>query len=139
MILVDTGALYALTDKNDKNHRQAKKFYSSIVGQEILAISLPVLTESWLLLEARLGRSVANKVWGAVHRGVFELLELEREDLKAALEIELKYQDAGFGLVDATCFALCEKHKIRKVFTYDRKHFSLYRPRFVSHLELLPP
>jgi predicted nucleic acid-binding protein len=99
MILVDTGALYALTDKNDKNHRQAKKFYSSIVGQEILAISLPVLTESWLLLEARL----------------------------------------GFGFVDATCFALCEKHKIRKVFTYDRKHFSLYRPRFASHLELLPP
>jgi predicted nucleic acid-binding protein len=98
-----------------------------------------VLTESWLLLEARLGRSVANKVWGAVHRGVFELLELEREDLKAALEIELKYQDAGFGFVDATCFALCEKHKIRKVFTYDRKHFSLYRPRFASHLELLPP
>ena len=26
MILVDTGALYALTDKNDKNHRQAKEF-----------------------------------------------------------------------------------------------------------------
>jgi predicted nucleic acid-binding protein len=66
MILVDTGALYALADRNNKNHRQAKKFYGSIVGQEILAISLPVLTESWLLLEARLGRSVANKVWGVI-------------------------------------------------------------------------
>lgn len=138
MILIDTGALYALTDKNDKNHRQAKEFYASAIRREVFALSLPVLTESWLLLEARLGRFFAHKVWEAVNAGVFEILELGREDLKTALEIEQKYRDAEFGFVDATCFALCEKHKIAKLFTYDRKHFALYKPSFAPHLELLP-
>ena len=138
MIFVDTGALYALTDKNDKNHRQARACYEAAIRREVFALSLPVLTESWLLLEARLGCFFANKVWEAVNSGVFEMLDLERDDLKAAWEIEQKYRDAGFGFVDATCFALCEKHKISKVFTYDRKHFALYRPSFTSHLELLP-
>lgn len=138
MIFVDTGALYALTDKNDKNHRQAKEFYASAIRREVFALSLPVLTESWLLLEARLGCFFANKVWEAANAGVFEILELEREDLKTALEIEQKYRDAEFGFVDATCFALCEKHKIAKVFTYDRKHFGIYQPGFAAQLILLP-
>ncbi len=78
MILIDTGALYALTDKNDKNHRQAREFYESAIRREAFALSLPVLTESWLLLEARLGRLFAHKVWEAVNAGVFDMLELEQ-------------------------------------------------------------
>ncbi|MDW8328642.1 MAG: hypothetical protein RML48_01480, partial [Candidatus Bipolaricaulota bacterium] len=71
MILIDTGALYALTDRNDKNHRQAKKFYESAIRREVFALSLPVLTESWLLVEARLGRFFADKIWEAATNGVF--------------------------------------------------------------------
>jgi predicted nucleic acid-binding protein len=72
-------------------------------------------------------------------KGIFEILELERDDLEYAFEIENKYQEAGFGFVDSTCFALCEKYKIQKVFTYDRKHFRLYKPSFSDFLDLLPP
>ncbi len=71
--------------------------------------------------------------------GVFELLDLDIDDLGKARQIENRYSKANFGIVDATCFFLCEKHRIRKVFTYDRRDFGIYKPRFVESLELLPP
>jgi predicted nucleic acid-binding protein len=103
-----------------------------------LALSLPLLTEAWLLREARLGEHLSNRLWQSVCEGVFELLEVDIDDLARARAIEQRYSKANFGLVDATCFALCEQHKIRKVFTYDRRDFSVYRPRFGQSLELLP-
>ncbi len=130
--------MYALVDKNDINHSNAKEFYERVAGKESLAISLPILTEAWLLIEARLGFHFADRLWQSVSEGVFELLELDIDDLGKAHEIENKYSKARFGIVDATCFLLCEKHRIRKVFTYDRRDFSIYRPRFADSLELLP-
>lgn len=138
MILVDTGAFYALVDKNDINHASARKFYENVVEKKTLVTSFPILTETWLLIEARLGKYFANKLWKSASEGIFEILELQKEDLSRALEIENKYQDAGFGFVDSTCFALCEKHKIYEVFTYDRKHFGIYKPIFTGSLRLLP-
>jgi len=138
MILTDTGAFYALIDRNDVNHDEAKRFYEKIAEKETLCTSLPILTEAWLLIEARLGSYFANKLWMSVSQGIFDILELNRDDLKSALEIENKYHEAGFGFVDSTCFALCEKYRIRNVFTYDRKRFSIYKPNFSESLELLP-
>ena len=100
---------------------------------------MPILTEAWLLIEARLGYHFANRMLTSASEGIFELLELESVDLRKALEIENKYLKARFGIVDSTCFVLCEKHKIRKVFTYDRRDFSIYRPTFAESLQLLPP
>ena len=138
MILVDTGALYALTDRADVHHADAARFYRSVAGREHLALTLPVLTEAYLLLEARLGSAAARRVWDAVNGGAFEVVDLTRRDLVLAREIEERYADAGLGFVDATCLALCERLSLRRVFTYDRKHFGLYRPSFCPALELLP-
>lgn len=138
MILIDSGAFYALVDKNDRNHAGAKKFYEKVIEKKTLYTSLPILTETWLLTNARLGSYFANRLWASVSKGIFEILELERNDLENALNIENKYPKAGFSFVDSTCFALCEKYKIFKVFTYDRKHFGIYKPSFSSSLELLP-
>jgi uncharacterized protein len=138
VILVDTGALYALIDKNDINHSKARQFYEGAIKKESMAISLPILTEAWLLVEARLGEYFANKLWQSALKGIFDILEIESEDLSKALEIEIKYQKTGFGFVDATCFALCEKYKINKVFTYDKKHFGIYKPSFAKFLEIYP-
>lgn len=138
MILLDTGALYALIDRNDTNHDEAKKYYAENIKKEAFCISLPILTETWLLIDARLGNHFANKLWDSATKGVFEILDITLDDLTAALQIENKYQNVSFGLVDSTCFAICERYKIRKVFTYDRRHFSLYKPKFADSLELVP-
>lgn len=118
--------------------QKAKRFYESVIGHESFCVSWPLLTEAWLLIEARLGNHFANRLLEPVASGVFEMLALEPIDLRNVLELERKDSKADFGFVDASCFVLCEKYKIRKVFTYDRKHFSLYVPSFCPSLELLP-
>jgi hypothetical protein len=138
MILVDTGALYALVDRNDVNHAGVKEFYQEVIEKEAFCISLPILTETWLLIDARLGTYFANTFWMSVSQGVFDILEIDKHDLGIALEIEKRYQDSDFGFIDSSSFALCEKYKIHKVITYDRKHFSIYKPSFADFLELLP-
>lgn len=138
MIVVDTGAFYALVDKNDMHHADAKKFYNKVIKKETLCTSLPVITETYLLLDARLGLNVANIFWETINKGIFPILEITSEDLAVALAIERKYKQAGFGFVDATIFALCEKLKTPDIFTYDRKHCSLYKPAFTTSLNLLP-
>ncbi|MCL5986896.1 MAG: PIN domain-containing protein [Actinobacteria bacterium] len=138
MILMDSGAIYALIDKNDKNHLSAKKYYSSVVGKEIFVTTVPVITESWLLLSARLGNYFADKIWEPIDNSVFEVLDIERDDFRKAFEIEKKYSDVHFGFIDSTSFAICEKYRIRKVFTFDIKHFSIYRPGFVGSLQIYP-
>lgn len=67
-----------------------------------------------------------------------ERVEVLAEILKKARAIDRRYVDAGLGLVDCTCLALCEHHRIETVFTYDRRDFSLYRPSFVETLTLVP-
>ena len=138
MIIVDTGAFYALIDKNDMHHSDAKNFYNKIIQKDTLCTSLPILTETWLLLEARLGANIADKFWMTTTKGIFPILELSIDDLAIALASNNKYKQAGFGFVDATTFALCEKHKTPDIFTYDRKHFQIYKPSFAKSLNLFP-
>lgn len=135
---MDTSAFYALLDKNDRHHRHARTVHEH-TRQEDLVTSLPILTEAWFLIKSRLGYHFANRVWDDVVKGAFELLEANEEDLARAQAIEKKYREAGLGFVDSISFALCEKNRIRKVFTYDVKHFGLYRPSFAPSLELFMP
>ena len=125
-------------DRNDINYHRAEAFYRNKIEKETFVTSIPVLVEAWLLIEARLGAFAANKLWESILEGVFEILELDQQSLKDAFEIEQKYHKAGFGIVDATCFAICEKYNIQTVFTFDRKHFNTYKPRFFKFLQLVP-
>lgn len=138
MILVDTGALYALGDRSDTHHREAAAFFRRVRPHEVLSIPESVLTEAALLIQARRGMQLVRTLWDDVLGGVFELLPVSDDTLALARAIDRKYADVEFGLVDAVCLALCERHRIADVFTYDRRHFGLYRPTFADALTLLP-
>jgi predicted nucleic acid-binding protein len=127
VIFIDTGAFYALVDKNDANHSRALKIYKKIVGKELLCTSIPVMVETWFLLNSRLNSFCADEFLRSTSDGLFELLPMDLNDVNEGLKIKEKYSDSGFSFVDVISFALCEKHGIRKVFTFD-KHFNIYRP-----------
>ncbi len=86
MILVDTGALYALGDRNDTHHRDATAFFRQTRGQEVLAVPGPVLTEAALLIEAQQGMQPVRALWDDVLDGVFELVAVSGETLALARE-----------------------------------------------------
>ncbi|MDR7520984.1 MAG: PIN domain-containing protein [Armatimonadota bacterium] len=138
MILVDTGALYALANRRDHHHREAVSYFRRIRPREVLAIPTPVLVEAVLFLEGRLGPDAARALWDDVIRGVFDVLPVSGETLAKAREIDREYLDADLGFVDCVSLALCERHRIKTVFTYDRRDFALYRPSFVGALTLVP-
>lgn len=137
-VFVDTGAFFALFEKNDGYHLKAKQYYESIFEKAILVTSLPVAVETWQFLETRQGYLYANRFWRAILDGFAEILPIDGSIFHHALEIETKYSDAKFGLVDCTTFALCERNHLDTVFTVDRKHFGIYRPQFTKLLKLVP-
>ncbi len=138
MILVDTGALYAVADRDDTHHQQARSFFQQAQKRETFGVPMPVVVEATLLLEARLGMRAARALWDDVINGIFETFQVGHDTFVMAREIDRKYADANLGLVDCTCLALCEQRRILTVFTYDRRDFAIYRPSFVKSLTLLP-
>ena len=136
MILVDTGAFYALASRNDKNHAAAASCARTLT--EPLATHPLILAEAWYLLESRLGRAAPRKLTEKVAAGAIALLDIQPDDIGVALTIEARYGDLAIGLTDAVSFALCERERITSVFTFDRRDFSAFRPSFAQALRLLP-
>jgi len=73
-----------------------------------------------------------------VQANIFLLKEISYADFENAIRIGKKYDTAGFGLVDSLSFAFIERNKISKVFTFDRKHFSIYKPDNFRKVTVVP-
>ncbi len=137
MILIDTGAIYAILDKNDANHKRAVDLYRSVAGKEELVLLSLVLVETWFLLDSRLGSYVASRFISSVNEGIFSFHEISLDDISRAIEIEKRYKRAKFGLIDSVCFAFAERKNIREIFTFDN-HFSIYKPNHVKQFNIYP-
>ena len=62
-ILVDTGAWYALADRFDRHHDEAREFYGEQAPHGSLVTTAFVVAETWSLLCAHLGRHAALTFW----------------------------------------------------------------------------
>jgi len=138
VILIDTGALYALADRNDANHQRALRTFDSLSADESVIVTLPILTEACWMLQERLGRTTEQTLWDDVVHGVFHLYQLDLADLARALEIERQYEVAAFGFTDACSLAATERMAIDTVFTFDRRDFTVYRTPKGAALRLIP-
>ena len=68
----------------------------------------------------------------------FEYYELDLPDLQRSNEIMNQHADANVGLVDAAVVAVAERLNINRILTIDQRHFSMFRPKNLGFLELLP-
>lgn len=137
MIIVDTSAIFALLTQHDKHHEQASEWYRQNAGNELLATSQLIIAECWHLAKTRLNHASADKACEAALQ-TFSILDINSSILTAALAVRSKYHDSGISLIDASTLAICEALQIGEVFTFDRRHFGIYRPSFRKSLELLP-
>jgi predicted nucleic acid-binding protein len=132
-LFVDTGAWYALLDKNDANHHAAVRFKDSLVHP--LVTSNYIADEVITLVRIRLGYKVAfeigQKLWD---ESIANLIHVTPEDEKKAWEIFVKYHDKTFSYTDCTSFALMERIGITEVFAFD-EHFKQYGNFIVLPLE----
>lgn len=123
MIVVDTGALVALFDPADGDHRRCAQVLEDI--EEMLCTTIPVMTEAFHLLgpgsfgSQRLMDFDAGQglnVWFMDHRA-----------LRRAFELMGQYADQPMDLAGASLVVLAESLKLRRIFTIDRNSLSIHR------------
>jgi hypothetical protein len=134
MILVDTGVLYALADRDDAWHRRTRAWVEGV--SELLLVPVTVLPEVTYLLHARLGPAAERAFIRSVAAGELEIDALRRRDLERCSELMERYPELGF--VDVSIVAVAERLKIRTLATTDRRHFGRVAPKHTASLHLVP-
>lgn len=134
MILVDAGPLVALVDASDQHHSRCVDALRSF--REPMATVWPPLTEAMYLL-ADLPKA-QEALWEMLERGALRLLTLDTGDVPRIRELMKKYSNRPMDLADAALLRVAEREGIRKIFTLDRRDFSVYRLHGRIRPSLLP-
>lgn len=136
-VLIDTNYLVALMVKKDKSHAAALKFASTFRGKLVMPELVMVelffvvneLTESY--------KKATEAVYQASQSNI-QMIALIPSDYPRIYEIMNKYQSSEFDFVDAAMMTLAERLNITEVVTFDRRDYSIFRPKHVDYLTLLP-
>jgi len=135
-IITDSSFIYALYNQKDSHHHQAMTFASTYTGGS--AVPDVILPEIGYLFARDFGYHGVQKFLAKFKQFNGRLEPLDWEDLARVHEISVAYASAEFDLVDCCIMALAERLNIVQVATFDRRDFSIYRPRHCDYLELLP-
>ncbi len=133
MILVDAGPMVALISASDRHHESCRAALAKL--EEPLATVWPPLTEAMYLL--RSSWAAQRALWEMVDRA-FYILPLTMNDVPRMRDLMEKYRDLPMDLADAALVRIAERERIRRIFTLDRRDFSLYRPTGIGRFSILP-
>jgi len=121
-ILIDSGPLIALFDRNDKYHLASVEFIKS--NNSELVTTLASMTETLHLLD--FNRHAQIDFLGWVNAGAITLEPITSDDLQRIKELTIKYADLPMDFADACLVFLGEKLNISTIATIDRD-FDVYR------------
>ncbi len=133
-LLLDTGAFVALIDRSEVRHADCvtvlEKWSGPIVTTEaVLTETLYLVGPSWNAQQICLEFFL---------RGAFLLIPSSRQSLQRVAALMKKYHDVPMDFADATLVALGEDLPTNRVFTLDRRGFSVYRLPGKKTFHILP-
>ncbi|MEO8195317.1 MAG: PIN domain-containing protein [Thermoanaerobaculia bacterium] len=134
MILVDTGPLVALLDRSDPHHGDCLKAAAGLPAN--LSTIWPVLTEAQYLLSDL--PAAQDGLWKLLLSGRLGIAALDATDLPRIEALLRKYRDLPLDLADAALVRVAERERIERIFTLDRRHFSIVRPQHRRSFDLVP-
>jgi len=134
LILIDTGPIVALLDRDDRHHDLCVEILKDI--REPFVTTWPVLTECFYLLN--FSWEVQDSLWLFIERGGIEIYSLERDLIIRCRELMKQYHDLPMDLADATLVAVADILEVPKIFTLDHKDFSIYRFKQKRRFTLIP-
>ena len=118
-IMVDTSAIYALLDRSDRMHEEAKNSLIKLSKEKVITIITNFIrAESHALISSKLGHDLARKWLGKLIWPVERITEI---DENRAVEIINYYTDKTYSFTDATTFAAMERLGITRAFTFERQ------------------
>lgn len=133
-VLLDTGVLYALADRDDAWHARSVEYIGSV--REPLLTTITAIPEAAYLIRARLGKAAEHRLIRSITDRELHVEDLTDADWARAAELMLKYPDIGF--VDASVVAVAERLRLPSIATTDRRHFAPIRPRHRDTFSLRP-
>lgn len=138
-LLVDTSGFYAVADRSDAHHEEARAVFLARGSLGDLVTTDHVVVETWMLLRARLSRPAAMRYWDGVMTRAVRVLGVTGAEFARAHRIASSWPDQDFSLVDLTSFATMERRGIDEVLAFD-DHFRIYRfgPRRRRAFRVLP-
>jgi predicted nucleic acid-binding protein len=134
--ILDTSFLFALTDQSDRNHQRVLAVAQSV--NEPLVLPIVVLPEVCYLIASRLGHQAMRHFVSSVTPETIQVKSVTTEDLVRVHQILEQYADNQLDFTDAAIVAIAERLNITRVYTLDRRDFSIIRPSHCDYFELLP-
>ncbi len=132
--LIDTGAILALLDRDDRWHLSCAEAFLRL--RLPLATSAAVLTEIFHLVGDK-PREV-DAAWGFVRSGVLKVLPIDDRDLPQLEALMRKYQDRPMDFADATLVHLAQRERLTTIFTIDHADFETYRIEARRRFRVVP-
>jgi predicted nucleic acid-binding protein len=121
-ILIDSGPLIALFDRNDKYHSASVEFIKN--NTSVLVTTLASVTETLHLLD--FNRNAQIDFLGWINAGAVILEPITSNDLQSIKQLIIKYSDLPMDFADACLVFLAKKLNITTIATIDRD-FDIYR------------
>jgi len=121
-VFVDTSALLAVLDGDDKHHRKARDVWAQLISEEeTLVCSNYILVETFALVQNRLGLQAAR----VLQEDILPMITVEWVDEaahRAGVTGVLTAMRKKLSLVDCISFDVMRRLGIKKAFTFDA-HF----------------
>ena len=134
--ILDTSFLFALTDQSDRNHQRVLSHAQNI--NERLVLPVVVLPEICYLVASRLGHQAMRRFLASMTPNAVQLETVTVEDLARVQQVLKQYDDNQLDFTDAAIVAISERLAITRIYTLDRRDFSIIRPQHCDYFELFP-
>jgi predicted nucleic acid-binding protein len=121
--LIDTGAILALLDADDRWHIRCLEAFPSL--RLPLATSAAVLAEAFHLLGDH--PQDVEAAWRFLRSGAVRLLPITDADTANLEQLMKRYHDCPMDFADATLVCLAERESLSTIFTIDHNDFETYR------------
>ena len=122
MILVDSGAWYALSDDRERRHAHAIALFARLTKGEFGRILTTdyVLDDTCTLLRMRLGLGAARALRDLLRKSSnLQVVRVSDRDFEHALDLMLPHDDGRWSMIDCTSFVLIRELEVVNAFTFD--------------------
>ncbi len=123
-VLLDTSALYALTDSRDQYHTSAIELLGIIQQRNLpIFITNAVIIETYRLILHKLGKTNAQKfletLIGDIKKGVIKIERMSENDEEEGQQIIFNNKGHALTLTDTINFSVMLRMGIYKMFGFD--------------------
>lgn len=132
--LIDTGALLALLDRDDKWHAACAAAFDRV--RLPLGTTGAVLAEFFHLLGTN--KRDQDAAWQLLRSGAIKVIGLDDADLPELQSLMQRYRDRPMDFADATLVHASSKLKLADIMTIDHGDFETYRMAGRRKFRILP-